>query len=351
MIKIGKKTIGDNFKTFVTFEAGPTHNGFESAKNLITHAAMSGADAIKFQIIDADKLMADKSVMFEYQYLENKGNFKKTEESLYELLKRRMLKQKEWMQLKKISDELGILFFATVGFKEEVDFLKRIGCDSIKIASSDVNYHGLIEYAADQGLCIQLDTGNSTLGEIEEAVDIIRSKNNNNIIIHHCPSGYPAKSDKINLKIIKTLKTMFPFPIGFSDHSPGWDMDIAAISLGANLVEKTITENKFTKSVEHAFSLDIHEFSPFVKKIREIETAMGSPRRILGKKEIEKRKSVRRSAYLVNDEKKYTYIDKIKFEFKRPGYGISPNELKKFFKKKLNKNLNSGDLLKHDDIE
>jgi sialic acid synthase SpsE len=262
-----------------------------------------------------------------------------------------MLKQNEWKQLKKVSDKLGILFFATVGFKEEVDFLKNIGCDSIKIASSDVNYHGLIEYAAEQGLCIQLDTGNSTLGEIEEAVDIIRSKNNNNIIIHHCPSGYPARSDKINLRIIKTLKNMFPFPIGFSDHSPGWDMDIAAISLGANLVEKTITENKYTRSVEHAFSLETNEFKPFIDKIREIEMAMGNPRRILDVKEIEKRKNVRRSAYLVNNEKKNTPLSKIKFEFKRPGHGVSPPELKSFSNRKLNKNLKSGDLLNHDDIK
>ena len=97
-------------------------------------------------------------------------------------------------------------------------------------------------------MCLQLDTGNSSIGEIEAAVDVIRAAGNENIIIHHCPSGYPAHLESINLNVIPTLKRMFPYPIAYSDHTPGWEMDVAALALGANLIEKSITEDRMTRS-------------------------------------------------------------------------------------------------------
>ena len=216
LIKLGKRLIGEKQKTFITFEAGPTHDGYSSAKRLIESAAESGADAIKFQIIDADRLMADKDVLFEYKVLDKNMSVTK-KESLYDLLKKRMLTRKEWKNLKKIADSLGICFFATIGFTEEIDFVCEIGCQSIKIASSDVDHSDLIKYASRKKINIQIDTGNSSISEIESAVNVIESTGNKNIVIHHCPSGYPANVNNINLNIIKTLNQMFPYPIGFSD--------------------------------------------------------------------------------------------------------------------------------------
>ena len=125
----------------------------------------------------------------------------------------------------------------------------------------------LIRLAARTGLCLQLDTGNSNLGEIEDAVDVIRSEGNDNIIIHQCPSGYPAHLDSINVRIIQTMRQMFPFPIAFSDHTPGATMDIAAVAVGANLVEKTITLDRTTRSIEHIMSLEPQDMAAFVQSI------------------------------------------------------------------------------------
>ena len=136
------------------------------------------------------------------------------------------------MELKAYSDSLGLAFFSTVGFEEDIRLLEEIGCHSIKIASGDINHFPLIRMAARTGICLQIDTGSSTLGEIERAVDVIRSEGNENIIIHHCPSGYPARLESVNLNIIPTLKRLFPYPIAFSDHTPGWEMDVAAVALG-----------------------------------------------------------------------------------------------------------------------
>ena len=351
-IKFANRTVGDGHPCFVTFEIGPTHNGFDSAKRLIDHAAKAGADAVKFQIIDPDRLVADHSIMFEYDILIDKdtGETETVQEPLYDLIKRRSLSDGEWKDLKKYADSIGMVFFATIGFPEEIALLEEIGCESIKIASSDVNHHPLIRQVAKTGMCIQLDTGNSTLGEIEAAVDIIRSEGNENIIIHHCPSGYPARLDGINLNIITTLKQLFDYPIAFSDHTPGWEMDIAAITLGANLVEKTITEDRATRSVEHIFSLEPDQMVKFVSVVKNLQRVLGQKRRILQKAEIDKRTAMRRSIYLDENGKKGTKIEDLKISFRRPGYGISPVEYEKIGKFELKADLPAGHMLEITDL-
>ena len=327
-VKLGNRIIGDDQPVFVTFEAGPTHSGVESAKRLISHAANAGADAIKFQIIDPDRLVADKKLQFEYEILIDKfnGKTKKVSESLYELLKKRSLSSEEWKSLKKHADDLELSFFATVGFDDELQMMLDIGCDSIKIASADVNYLPFIREVARSGVCIQIDTGSSTIEEIETAIDAILSENNERIIIHHCPSGYPARLDSINLRIISTLKKLFPYPIAFSDHTPGRDMDIAAIALGANLVEKTITEDRTTPSVEHLMSIEPDEMVQFVKCVKDMHIAFGQSRKILQPEELEKRQNIRRSVFLVQNVKAGDKLKDAKVEFRRPGDGLTPDQ-------------------------
>ncbi|MBA1329761.1 N-acetylneuraminate synthase, partial [Candidatus Endoriftia persephone str. Guaymas] len=226
MVRIGNRYIGDDHPCFITFEAGPTHNGLEMAKRLVKHAAEAGADAVKFQIFDPERLVADKKMPFSYEILVDResGRLQRVEEPLYEILHRRCLSRDEWRELKRYSDSLGLAFFSTASFEEDIDLLVELGCDSIKIASGDINHHPLLRYAARTGLCLQLDTGSATLGEVETAVDLILTEGNEQIIIHQCPSGYPARLNSINLNIIPTLKRLFPFPAAFSDHTPGWEM-------------------------------------------------------------------------------------------------------------------------------
>ena len=328
IVSFGDKKIGDGQPTFIVFEAGPTHDGLETAKKLVQHAAEAGADAVKFQIFDADRLVADKKQPFSYDILLNRetGETKTVEEPLYDILERRCMPEKDWRELKKFCDDLGLAFFSTIAFEDDVDLFADLGCDSIKIASADVNHYPLLRKVAKTGTCVQLDTGNSTLGEIEDAVDIIRQEGNENIIIHQCPSGYPARLDSVNLRIIQTLKQMFGYPAAYSDHTPGHEMDVAAVAMGANLVEKTITLDRTTPSVEHIMSLEPQDMAGFVKTIRDLETAMGTSRRIMASEELKKREAIRRSIFLAEPVKAGQKLGDAKVEFRRPGYGIGPDQ-------------------------
>jgi len=351
-IQIGKREVGDGSPCFITFEAGPTHNGLESAKHLVKLAAEAGADAIKFQISDPDRLVADRKQLFSYDVLVDRttGKTETVSEPLYDILCRRVLTHDQWQEVKSFSDSLGLSFFATAGFPDQLTFLEKIGCSSIKIASADVTHFPLIRFAAKTGMTIQLDTGNSTLGEIEAAVDVILSEGNNNVIIHQCPSGYPARLESINLRIIHTLKQMFPFPVAFSDHTPGWNMDIAAVAMGANLVEKTITLDRTTRSVEHMMSLEPEEMTAFIQSIRNLEIAMGSTRRLMTEEERKKRLAVRRSVYLIEAVKKGQTLGQAKVDFRRPGYGLQPDQYEQYLESTFRTDLSADHQLRIQDL-
>jgi len=346
------RRIGDGEACFITYEAGPTHDGVESAKRLVKLAAEAGADAVKFQIFDPDKLVADRKLMFSYEVLvdRNTGKTELVEEPLYDILCRRSLTRAEWKEVKAFADTLNLAFFSTVGFEEDIRLLEELGCASIKIASADVNHFPLIRQAARTGMCIQLDTGNATLGEIEAAVDVVRAEGNESIIIHQCPSGYPARLESINLNIIPTLKRLFPYPVAFSDHTPGWEMDVAAVALGANLLEKTITEDRTTRSVEHIFSLEPTEMREFIRIVRDVEIALGGNRRVMHPEEVEKRKRIRRSAHLTGGAKAGQALQDVAVEFRRPGFGVSPDLYEQLLQHRFAHDVEAGSLLSLSDL-
>ena len=353
---IESREISKENGVYIVFEAGATHFGLESAKKLTNVAKEAGADAIKFQLINADRLMADKTIMFEYNYLEidehGHEKFIPMKESLYEILKRRELQVEEWRELKQYCDEIGITMFCTACYEDEVDFLvDELGINSIKICSADINQLDFIKYCASKNINIQLDTGNADLWEIERAVIETESAGCNNIVIHLCPSGYPSRLKSINLRMITTLKAMFPnYSIAFSDHFPGWDMDIAAVALGADMIEKTITLDRTIKSCEHSFSLEPEQAKQLVKVIRDLEIALGSFRRVIPLNIREKRKIARRSPYALKDLNVGDIINKKDFEFKRPGFGLTNEEFRLILGKKLVKDLKKGDRLTYEYI-
>jgi sialic acid synthase SpsE len=327
-IRFGSREIGDGHPCFITFEAGATHDGLASAVRLVEVAAEAGADAVKFQIFDPDRLVADRTQQFSYETLVDRatGATEPVSESLYEILIRRCLGRDEWREVKRAADRHNLAFFATIGFDEDIAFVAELACDSIKIASADVNCFPIIRSAARTGACIQLDTGNAQIGEIEAAVDVIRGEGNDRIIIHQCPSGYPARLPSIHLRMIPTLKAMFGVPIAYSDHTPGWEMDVAAVALGANLVEKTITLDRTIRSPEHVFSLEPPDAAAFIRTIRDVEQALGEPRRVLSPIEIERRKMNRRSAFLRVAKTAGSPIVAADVEYRRPGTGLSSEQ-------------------------
>ncbi len=352
VIDINGNFIGDDAQCFITFEAGPTHQGLESAKRLAKHARDAGGNAIKFQVFDPLRLVADSTLPFSYGILVDvtTGKMETITEPLRDILFRRQMKLEEWRDLKHYCDSIGIAFFATACFHEDIDFLLEIGCSSIKIASADVNHLPLIRYAASKGSCIQLDTGMASIGEIELAVDAIQAEGNNRIIIHHCPSGYPAHLESINLRVIPTIKQLFGCPVAFSDHSVGWNMDIAALAVGANMLEKTITEDRTTRSAEHIMSLEPQDMRKFVEIIREIEVALGNHRRVLSDDERNKRNAVRRSLHVVCDLPIGHILTEADIDYRRPGTGIAPERLPEVLFRPLKAKKAAGQRLEWDEL-
>lgn len=352
VIQINGIPVGEDAPCFITFEAGPTHEGLESAKRLAKHAKEAGGNAIKFQVLDPMRLVADPGLPFTYQVLENSTTeeLETVTEPLLDILIRRQLKLDEWRDLKSFCDEIGLAFFATACFHEDVDFLVEIGCHSIKIASADVNHLPFIRYAAKTGLCIQLDTGMASLGEIELAIDAIHSESNENIVIHHCPSGYPAHLESINLRTIPTIKRAFGCPVAFSDHSVGWDMDIAALAVGANMLEKTITEDRCTRSVEHVMSIEPKDMRRFVEVIREMEVALGKPRRVMSDDERNKRNAIRRSLHVARDLPVGHMLNECDIDYRRPGTGITPDRLAEVLSRPLTTKKTAGQRLEWGDL-
>lgn len=351
-LSLAGKILGDGSPCFITFEAGPTHDGLATALKLVELAGAAGGDAVKFQILDADRLVADRKQLFAYEILVDRasGEMRRVDEPLYDILKRRMLSFDEWRQVKARADELDLAFFATIGFQDELEFVQAIGAHSVKIASSDINHLPLIRAAARTGLNIQLDTGNATLGEVEAAVDTCLAEGNDSLIIHQCPSGYPARLPSIQLRMITTLKQMFPCPIAFSDHTPGWEMDIAAVALGANLVEKTLTLDRCTPSVEHVFSLEGDQPARFVAAIRDLETALGAPRRQFSAEERHKRFATRRSAFLNRAMAEGETLTAADIDYRRPGWGIPPNEADTLLGMRLAQDLPEGHCVAWSDL-
>jgi sialic acid synthase SpsE len=334
---------------FIVFEAGPTHSGPESARRLIEVAAESGADAIKFQILDTDRLMGDKDVEITYKVLGPTGPEEVTER-LDTILRRRELPADQWRELKRYADKCGITFFATVDYPETLALVRELGCHAVKVASGDLNHHAWLDQVGRAGMPVMIDTGSSTIGEVERAVEILTAAGNQDIIIHHCPSGYPARLDSINLRIITTLRQMFEYPIAFSDHTPGWDMDIAAVALGATMVEKTLTLDRRTRSTEHVMSVEPAEARTFVQAIRDLEVALGRPRRIMSAEEARGKLKARRSLFAARGVRRGERLGPNDVEWRRPGTGIVPAEAQYAIGRTVTRDVAAGTMISWDDL-
>ena len=351
-VKLDNKYCGDFRKTFIVLEAGPTFNNYDEAIRMVLASKKSGADAIKFQIFNPDELVSDKKQLFEYEILisKSKNKTQKVSEPLFEILSRRCLSKRQWTNIKNLCDKIGLSFFSTIGSVDDLRFLEKIGCASYKIASADVNYHHLIKKVSETEAIVQLDTGRASISEIEKSINII-NENSNKYILHHCPSGYPAKYESINLNMINTLRMAFNCPIAFSDHSPDIDIDIAAITVGSNMIEKTITFDRLTPSVEHIFSIEVSEISNFIKRIRNVEKSLGNFNKIIDKEERKSINKVRRSAFAKKDINANLKLNYNNIIFRRPGDGIDPELFDKINNKlKSNKKIKKGEMIRLEDI-
>ncbi len=341
--------IANYSKPYIIAEIGSNHNGdMELAKKIIKKAKDCGADAVKFQS------WTDKSLISKEEYRKNQkytDSPKKHFGSLKEMVKKYYLRPEQHFELKKYCDEIGIEFSSTPFSKDEVDLLLQLDVPFIKVASMDINNLELLKYIAAQNKPIVLSTGMATLGEIETALNVIKNEGNDQIILLHCVSVYPPKLRDINLNNITMLQKTFDLPVGFSDHTIGTSVPIAAITLGACLIEKHFTLDKNLPGWDHSISADPQELEYICKEGKKIPDVLGTCKRTVSKDEIEKAKKFRRSIVLKRDMKRGEIISYNDLDYKRPGTGIRPDETKYVVGRKLIKDKYYDDLLKWEDLQ
>lgn len=317
-IKIGNKLVGNNEPCLISLEPSATYSNLDEAKKMVKAVALAGADAIKFQTYtpgDADRIMGRKDITVDFTTAT--GN---KQELVYDALKRRELTKDAWRELVRYAKELNLAFITAPVFSETIDFIVDIKVDAIKVSKGDINNVLFIEQIAQTKLPVILD-GREKFDDIDRAVKICEKNGNKQIIIMHCPSGYPVENSGVHLRAISTIQEKYEYPVGFADHSPGDIMNYAAIGLGAAMLEKTIAIDKTAEHVEHFMSLELDEIKDFVKNIRTIEAAMGDPN-ILLKSRVEE--SAKRSLVAKKDIKKGEKITVDALDFRRPGdAGIS----------------------------
>lgn len=349
MIKIKDREIKNYSKPYIIAEIGANHNGdIELAKKLIAEAKKCGADAVKFQSWTPSSLICKEEYNNNQVYTDSP---KKHFGSLKEMVEKYCLREEQHFELKKYCDNLKIDFCSTPFSKEEVDLLMKLDVPFIKVASMDINNLELLKYMAKQQKPIILSTGMSTLSEIEKAIKIIENEGNNQIILLHCISIYPPKYEDINLNNILMLEKTFGYPVGFSDHTIGTSIPLASVALGSCIIEKHFTLDKNMPGWDHEISADPQELEIICKESKNITEALGTYKRIVSKDEQEKLKKFRRSIVLANNLKEGETIKLENLEFKRPGTGIRPDEVKYVIGKKIIRNIEKDEILKWEDLK
>lgn len=347
-IRIGNKCISKDSKTYIVAEIGANHNGdVELAKKTIDAAVKCKVDAVKFQTYTAKELVSDLDRIVS---MGPKDNIKT--ERIEELFERVALKREFHKEVFDYANKAGLDAYSTPFSLSDVDFLNDLNVPCFKIAASDVDYIDLLKKIAMTGKPVMLSLGKCTIGEADLAISTIEETGCCELVIMHCVSQYPSPMDEINLNTIKTLKSQYPeYIIGFSDHSIGSTAAIGAVVLGARVIEKHFTLDKYLEGPDHWFSMDPDSMSVLVKEIRNIELAMGTSRKSIAKCESIGRVNSIRSLVVNKDLKKGSVITKNDLVALRPGTGIKPYDVDKIIGMKLQKDLKANTVLTWDSFK
>lgn len=307
-------------KVFILVEAGVNHNGcLETAKKMIQVAKDSGADAIKFQTFKAEKLVSKFAEKAEYQ----KNNTQIIESQL-EMIKRLELTFEDFKELKEYCEELGILFLSTPFDFESIEFLKELKMEIWKIPSGEITNLPYLRKVGKIAKKIIISTGMCELFEIEEALNILKDSGVSDIAILHCNTEYPTPMKDVNLRAMQTLKKKFKQKIGYSDHTLGIEVPIAAVALGAEIIEKHFTLDKCMIGPDHKASLNPIELKNMIDSIRNIEVALGSADKFVTESELKNKNIARKSIVAKKNISQGEIFTEDNLTIKRPGNGISP---------------------------
>ena len=312
-------------KVLIIAEAGVNHNGdIALAKKLVDVAYEAGADIVKFQTFKSENLVTKSASMAKYQ-MENT----KKEESQYEMLKRLELSENDFLNLKSYCESKGIVFFSTGFDLESLQFLATLKMGIWKIPSGEITNLPYLEYIGKQNEKVILSTGMATLSEIGDAVNVLVSSGTSkkNITVLHCSTDYPVEMNSVNLAAMNTIKKEFDVNVGYSDHTMGIEVSIAAVALGATVIEKHFTLDRNMPGPDHKASLEPQELKQLVSSIRNIEIALGASEKKPSEKELAIKLVVRKSLVAKLEIKQGEFFSLDNLTVKRPGNGISPMKL------------------------
>lgn len=337
-IKINSRKIGTGHPVYIVAEISANHNQkFDQAVELIKAAKEAGADAVKFQTYTPDT-MTIKSDRPEFRI---GGGTLWDGKTLYDLYAEAYTPWEWQAKLKEVAENLGLDFFSTAFDPTAVDFLEEMRVPVHKIASFEIVDIPLIEKMASIGKPLIISTGMATLGEIEEAVQAARNAGATQIALLKCTSAYPSPPEEMNLRTIPHLAESFGVPVGLSDHTLGIAVPVAAVALGACIVEKHFTLSRDIPGPDSAFSLEPHEFKAMVEAIRTAEKALGKIH--YGVSEREARSRVfRRSLFVVKDMKVGEVFTEENIRSIRPGHGLHPRYLKDVLGRRATQDIPAG---------
>lgn len=347
-IRLGDKLIGEDEPCFIIAEAGVNHNGdIDTAKKMIAAAKEAGADAVKFQTFTAEKLATKEVGKADYQ----KKNMQNDSGSQFDMLKKLELGREYHTVLQNYCNEKGILFLSTPFDMESIDFLDSINVPAFKISSGDLNNHPFLEHLASKNKPILLSTGMSTMNEIRDAVNLIKEKGNDQIVLLHCVTAYPTPIEEANVRAMLELKKLGVDIVGFSDHTAGIYASVAASALGASVIEKHFTLDRNMDGPDHAASLEPGDLKELVSAIRSVEASLGTGEKIPMPSEKSNITVARKRIVAKRNIASGKPIEMEDLDFKRSTEGLSPDKTRMIIGKKAAKDIAEDEGITPDMVE
>ena len=345
-IALGGRRIGPGHPCFIIAEAGVNHNGDVGlAERLVDAAIETGADAVKFQTFTAERLVTPKAPNADYQ-----AAVTDAAESQVAMLRKLELSREAHVRLFEYARRRGITFLSTPFDEQSADLLDDLGVPLFKIASGEITNLLLLEHVARKRKPMVVSTGMSTLDEVGEAVRVIHKAGCPALALLHCTSNYPADPADSNLNAMITMRQAFDLPVGYSDHTPGLEVAVAAVALGASVLEKHLTLSREMPGPDHRASLEPGDFAAMVRAVRSVETALGDGIKRPMESERNTRAIARRSLVAATDLPAGTVLQAHHLAAKRPGLGLPPGELARLVGRRLTKSLQADDMINWSDV-
>ena len=319
-IKIAGRIVGPGQPCFIIAEAGVNHNGdMDLARQLVDAATRAGADAVKFQTFTAESLLTPEAPKAEYQK-QTTGSV----ESQFEMISRLELSAGDHRELINYCEDQGILFMSSSFDESSTDLLAELDVAVYKVTSGEITNLPFLDHVARKGKPMIVSTGMAYLSEVEAAVRTIEAAGNQDYILLQCTSNYPADPADANLAAMATMATAFNAPVGYSDHTPGIEVPLAAVALGACVVEKHITVDNALPGPDHLASSEPEEFSAMVRGIRTVESSLGHGRKEPAFSEANTASVARKSLVAAQDIPAGATLTEELIAIKRPGTGLPP---------------------------